>query len=267
MYLSISDDDLVFLSIDEDTPREYYESKLCFLDDNSKNNNRKAIHICEGNGLNYEPVQDFYTLPNGINTFQYCFLLRLIIDTEQVKRGNLPLHAAAVSNGSHMFIIVAPSGQGKSFVSDTICSLFPDYNVIGDDHIILTSTHIQGNRGRRIRDKNGKNIGFVANSGFCKISPIIWICLAKKETDCKPVFLSKEEAWKVFAEASAFKYLNEIFVYNNISYPASVLAEHKINHIYQNSFYKFLNRDKVLFICGTTPVHAVQIISDIVRKG
>ena len=266
MYFSISDNDVVFLVPDEDTPREYYHSKLCFFDDNCANNNIKTIRICKGNTMYYDPVQDVYTLPHGIDTSQYCFLLRLIIDTEQVKRGNLPLHAAAVSNGSHIFIIAAPSGRGKSFISDTICSMFPDYNVIGDDHIILTSTHIQGNLERRIRDKNGKHIGYVSNSGLCKMCPITWVCMSQNETNCKPVFLSQEDALNRFAEASAFKYLNEIFVYNDIRYPASVLAESKINQLYQNNFYTFLNRDRVLFLCGT-PLNAVHVISDLIRKG
>lgn len=265
MYLSISDNDVVFLVPDEDSPKEYYGSKLCFLDD-GVNHNRKMICICEGNALDYDPVQDVYILPHGIDNFQYCFLLRLIIDTEQVKRGNLPLHAAAVSNGSHIFIIAAPSGRGKSFISDTICSMFPDYKVIGDDHIILTSTHIQGNIERRIRDKNGKHIGYVANSGLCKICPITWVCMSQKENDLSPVFLSQEEALNKFAEASAFKYLNEIFVHNDIRYPASVLADYEINQLYQSNFYTFLNRDSVLFLCGT-PLNAVHVISDLIRKG
>ena len=205
MNLLISNNAVVFLKTDPNMPSDYYGSKLCFQNYTGENQDTKKIFISDGNCLHYDSLQDIYTVPHDINISQRCFLLRLIIDVEELKRGNLPLHAAAVCNESRVFLIAAPPRNGKSFLTNEICRQISDCEVIGDDHIILAPTHVQGNMQRRMRNRDNETIGYAENKGFCKMYPVTWICIAKQETDCEPFFLSGADAFKVFAEASAFK--------------------------------------------------------------
>lgn len=251
MNLLISDNGVVFFNMDPNMPGDYYGSKLCFQNYTSENQDNKKIFISEGNCLYYDSSQDVYTIPHDINISQLCFLLRLIIDVEELKRGNLPLHAAAICDGSRLFLIAAPPQNGKSFLTHEICRQISDCEIIGDDHIILAPTHIQGNIQRRMRNKDNETIGYAENKGFCKIYPITWICIAKQEIDCEPIFLSGLDAFNALTEASAFKYLNETFTHNEIRYSTSVITDLKIDETYWNRFNAFLKESRVLFLRGT----------------
>ena len=266
MNLLISDDGVVFLKTDPNMPSDYYGSKLCFQNYTGENQDTKKIFISEGNCLHYDSLQDIYTVPHDINISQRCFLLRLIIDVEELKRGNLPLHAAAVCNGSRVFLIAAPPRNGKSFLTHEICRQISDCEVIGDDHIVLAPIHVQGNRKRRMRNRDNETIGYAENKGFCKMYPITWICIAKQETDCEPVFLSGADAFKAFEEASAFKYLNETFTHNEIRYSTSAITDLKINEIYWNRFNVFLKESCVLFLRGTLNCIG-GVISALIKRG
>ena len=261
MNLSIFDNSIVYLALDEDMPLDYYCSKLCFLNNCANKHNGEVIRIQGDSQLHYDPVQNVYNLPYNINVFQKCFLLRLIIDAEQLKRENLPIHAAAISDGDRVFIIAAPPGGGKSFLANTIS---PDFVTIGDDHIIISPTHIQGNLRRRIRNECADITGYVANSGYCNFSPITWICYTRQEANCTPVFLQGKDAFKAFTDASAFKYLNETFLYNSIRFPAALLTNFDISKTYQKCFDLFLKRDRVLLVQGTLE-HAVSTLAEIIN--
>ena len=251
MNLSISDNGVVCLKLDPNMPSDYYGSKLCFQNYTSENQANKKIFISEGNCLHYDSAQDVYTVPHDINISQRCFLLRLIIDAEELKRGNLPLHAAAICDGARVFIMAALPGNGKSFLAHEICRQISDCEIIGDDHIILTPTHIQGNIRRRMRNRDSKTIGYATNKGFCKMYPVTWICIAKQETDCEPIFLSGADAFNALTAASAFKYLNETFTHNEIRYSTSVITDLKIDETYWKRFNAFLKESRMLFLRGT----------------
>ena len=216
--------------------------------------------------MHYDSSQDVYTIPNDISTSQRCFLLRLIIDAEELKRGNLPLHAAAICDGARVFLIVAPPKNGKSFLTHEISRQISDCEIIGDDHIILAPTHIQGNLKRRMRNRDGETIGYAENKGFCKIYPTTWICIIKQETDCKPIFLSGADAFNALTEASAFKYLNEIFTHNEIRYSTSVITDLKTDETYRNRFNAFLKESRVLFLRGTLN-YIGGVISALIKRG
>lgn len=266
MNLSISDNDIVFLETDPNMSSDYYGSKLCFQNCTGENQSRKKISVSEGNCLSYDSSQDVYIIPHDINLSQRCFLLRLIIDVEELKRGNLPLHAAAVCNGSKVFLLSAPPGNGKSFLTNEICRQISDWEIIGDDHIILSLTHIQGNMQRRMRGRNGETIGYAANKGICKMGPITWICVAKQEINCEPIFLSGADAFNALTEASAFKYLNETFTHNEISYSTSAITDLKIDETYLNHFNVFFRESRVLFLRGTLNYVGSFILS-LIKKG
>lgn len=251
MNLSISDNDVVFLKMDPDMPYDYYGSKLCFQNHIRENHDNKKIFISEGNDFHYDSSQDVYTIPHDITISQHCFLLRLIIDVEELNRGNLPLHAAAVCDGSRVFLIAAPPKNGKSFLTHEICRQISDCEIIGDDHIILTPTHVQGNIQRRMRGRDGETIGYAENKGFCKMYPITWICISKQEINYEPVFLSGVDAFNALKEASAFKYLNESFNHNEIRYSISVITDLKIDETYWNRCNAFLKESRILFLRGT----------------
>lgn len=266
MNLSISDNDVVFLKMDPNMPSDYYGSKLCFQNYTSENQDIKKIFISEGNCLHYDSSQDVYIIPHDINISQRCFLLRLIIDVEELKRGNLPLHAAAICDGSRVFLIAAPPKNGKSFLTHEICRQISYCESIGDDHIILAPTHIQGNIKRRIRSRDNDTIEYAENKGFCKMFPIIWICIDKQEIDCEPIFFSGTDAFNALTEASAFKYLNETFTHNKIRYSTSVITELKIDETYWNRFNAFLKESRVLFLRGTLN-YVADVILSLIKRG
>ena len=266
MNLSISDNDVVFFKMEPNMPQDYYGSKLCFQNYISENSDCKKIFISEGNYLHYDSSQNFYTIPHDINASQRCFLLRLIIDAEELRRGNLPLHAAAISDASRVFLIAAPPQNGKSFLAHEICRQVSDCEVIGDDHIIITQAHIQGNIKRRMRSIDSETIGYAENKGFCKMCPITWICVAKQETDCEPIFLSGADAFNALTEASAFKYLNETFTHNEINYSTSVITDLKIDETYWSLFNAFLKESRVLFLRGTLN-YIVGVILALIKRG
>lgn len=266
MNLSISDNGVVILKMDSNMPSDYYGSKLCFQNYTCENQDNKKIFISEGNCLHYDSSQDVYTIPYDINVSQRCFLLRLIIDVEELKRGNLPLHVAAICDGSRVFLIAAPPQNGKSFLSHEICRQISRYEIIGDDHIILAPTHIQGNIKRRMRSRDSETIGYAKNKGFCKMCPITWICIAKQETACEPIFLSGADAFNALTKASAFKYLNETFTHNEIRYSTSVITDLKIHETYWNCFNSFLKESRVLFLRGTLN-YVSGVILALIKKG
>ena len=268
MNLFISDNDIVYLETDSCTPTayyEYYESKLCFQRYTGNDRDKNIILIHDGDRLCYDALNDIYTVPNDIDMFQRCFLLRLIIDAEELKRGNLPLHMAAVGDGSQLFLIAAPPQNGKSYLTHEICRKVSGFETIGDDHIILSPQHIQGNVSRRLRSKDNKTVGYEKNKGLDKICTMTWICVAKQEINRDPFLLSGAEAFNALAEASAFKYLNETFAHNEICYPASEVTDFKIDETYRDCFNAFIKENSVIILRGTLN-YIEGVILDIIKN-
>lgn len=266
MKLLISDSDIVYLRISDNAPADYYFSKLCFINTSlDVYGNGKIININDGNNLSYASEKDEYFFPSDISETQRCFLLRQVIDLIQLKRGNLPLHAAAVSDGKTTFVIAAESGKGKSYISDAVCKIFPEYYIIGDDHIIISSKHIQGNVKRRIRDRYSGKEEYADNIGLDQIHDIIFICFNFSETAGHMAYLSKSDALSQYSSVSAFKYLNEVFLYNNKSYGVERITEIDVDNEYRKAFYDFAGMSRVLYVSGT-PQYAIECISDRIRN-
>ena len=264
MELMIANNALIYLKIYETTLQNYYSSKLCFLNEGFDDGKKIVIHSADYLGYNKEIEEYFF--PCDITTYQQCFLFRLVIDSLQLKRGNLPLHAAAVSDGKQTIIIVAKPGKGKSYISDTLCNLFPECYTIGDDHIIITSDHIQGNLKRRIRSLDGKICRYRRNTGLDTLHPMVFICFELEENIQKVYHLSLSQASEYFSVASAFKYLNEIFIHNKQSYQADVLTDIDIREVYSTIFHSFLDKNEILLICGTQE-YAIKYISSMIKEG
>lgn len=261
MELYISEEDIVNFKFDDKNLEDYYFSKLCFLDTNFEKC-KKRIVINEGNDLHYDNMIDEYYLPHNIDEFQRCFLYRVIIDSIQVKCGNLPLHAAAISNDNNTIIITSDSGKGKSYISDSVCNLVPDCNIIGDDHIIISQCNIQGNLKRRLRNIYDGSCKYMDNVGIDKLHNLVFVCFELSDTTNEIVDLSILEALKYFFDVSAFKYLNEVFTNNNVSYKMKEFSG--VNDMYERVFCKFIKNSTVLRICGTHSF-AIDCISKIIR--
>ena len=75
-------------------------------------------------------------------------------------------------------------------------------------------------------------------------------------------YLYESESIQYFSEATAFKYLNEIFVHNGRSYGPNIFTD--LIEEYERIFCKFIEKDKVLFIRGSFP-YAVEIISKLMK--
>lgn len=259
MELLISENDIVYLQLNCDALEDYYDSKLCYMNYEAAVKGEKVV-INYGNGLCYDKETDVYFIPQPLSEEQQCFLLRCVIDAVQLKRGNLPMHTAAVSDGNKTFVIAAESGRGKSYISNKICKSFHEYDIIGDDHIIISSDYIQGNKKRRIRNINTEEYEYTKNKGLCSMNELIFICYDYSENENYTVNLSGSDVSEAFAAKTAFKYLNETFVHNDISYRANVLADMNINDTYRERLLHFLNGKKAVFIHGTQE-YAVDLIS------
>ena len=261
MNLYISNQDIVSLDISEINELDYYSSKLCFIDhciEDSKN----SVNIKYGDSLYYDEKSDIYYLPADIDEYQRCFLYRVIMDCIQVRRGNLPIHAAAVTCGINTVIIAAKPGRGKSYIADCICNSNSGWSVVGDDHIIISKNHIQGNKKRRMRNIHGESIAYLNNTGIIKLQNIIFTCFELSSDENEMKYLSGSEAIQYFSEATAFKYLNEIFVHNGRSYGPNIFFD--LNGDYERIFCNFIERNKVLSIRGPLP-YAVDIISGLMK--
>lgn len=261
MNLYISNQDIVSLDISEINELDYYSSKLCFIDhciEDCKN----SVNIRYGDSLYYDKKRDIYYLPVDIDEYQRCFLYRVVMDCIQVKRGNLPIHAAAVTCGINTVIIAAKPGRGKSYIADCICNSNSGCSVVGDDHIIISKNHIQGNKKRRMRNIHGKSIAYLNNTGIIKLQNIIFTCFELSSDENEMKFLSGSEAIQYFSEATAFKYLNEIFVHNGRSYGPNIFAD--LNGDYKRIFCNFIEKHKVLSIRGSLP-YAADIISRLMK--
>lgn len=263
MSLFISDNNIIYLDLN-DVDNDYYCTKLCFQYYSDKIT-AKQINLSNGNEPSYNKHKNEYCIPYDINEPQKCFLLRLVIDSIELKKGNLPLHAAAISDGKKSFVIAAGSGKGKSYISDIICESFSEYYAIGDDHIIIASNHIQGNLKRRIRNNN-ENTEYKNNKGLDKKHDLTFICFEFSETDNYVVELSKEDVFKYFSSVSAFKYLNETFSYNKKRFKADIMTDINVNTEYQKCLLHCLNGNNAVYICGTQKFAADYISKDIIKR-
>lgn len=264
MNLFVSDNDIVYLDLN-DALNDYYYTKLCFMN-NSGDITAKQIDLIDGKEPGYNKHNNEYCIPYDISEPQRCFLLRLVIDSVELKKGNFPLHAAAISDGDKSFVIAAGSGKGKSYISDIVCESFPEYYVIGDDHIIIASDHIQGNLKRRIRNNNNEDTAYKKNKGLDKKHDLTFICFQFSETDNYVAELSKTDVFKYFSSASAFKYLNEIFVYNEKSYEAGIMTDINVNTEYQKCLFHCLDGKNAVYICGTQKFAAAYILNEIRKR-
>jgi len=262
MNLIISEKDIVYLNLNNNALIDYYYSKLCFINGFvGLGENAVVINIKDGNFWCYEKEREEFLFPSDISEYQRCFLLRVVIDLIQLGRGNLPLHVAAISDGKKTFIIAANSGKGKSYISDAICKMFPRYYTIGDDHVIISHNHIQGNIKRRIRDNVEEKEKYMDNRGLDQIHEMTFICFDFSETNNCIVALSKSDSFLYYSSVSAFKYLNESFCHNNISYDIEKIAEIDIHNEYQRIFDDIVGKSEVLYVRGT-PQYAIECISN-----
>lgn len=262
MNLYISNQDIVSLDISEIKELDYYFSKLCFLD-NRIENCKNSVNIKYGDSLYYDEKRDIYYLPADIDEYQRCFLYRVIMDCIQIRRGNLPMHAAAVTCGINAVIIIAAkSGHGKSYIADCICNSNSGCSVVGDDHVIISKSHIQGNKKRRVRNIHGENAAYLNNTAITESRNIIYTCFELSSDENEMKYLSESEAIQYFSEVTAFKYLNEIFVHNGRSYGPNIFAD--LNEEYKRIFCNFIEKDKVVSIRGSFP-YAVDIMSELMK--
>lgn len=261
MNLYISNQDIVSLDILGINELDYYSSKLCFIDSHIEDC-KNSVNIKYGDDLYYDEKRDIYYLPADIDEYQRCFLYRVVTDCIQVRRGNLPIHAAAVTCGINTVIIAAKPGRGKSYIADCICNSNSGWNVVGDDHIIISKNHIQGNKKRRMRNIHGESIAYLNNTGITKSHNIIFTCFELSYDENEIKYLSRSEAIQYFSKATAFKYLNEIFVHNGRSYGPNIFAD--LNGDYERIFCNFIEKHKVLSIRGSLP-YAVEIMSGLMK--
>lgn len=262
MNLYISDNNLVYLK--HETLDNYFYSKLCFSDDNFEK--ASNITINEADCFEYNKSLNEFCFPYDVTEAQRCFLLRLVVDAVQIKRGNLPLHASAVTNGTETYIICAGSGKGKTYISEEVCRKFHSFNIIGDDHIILSTDYIQGNKKRRIRNMDLKETGYQNNIGFTKMTEVSFICFDYSASGNTISYVEDSKLKNCFLLVSAFKYLNEVFVHNGLEYSACNLIESDVNELYEKRVLKYLNNKKAVYIQGTQQ-YAIDYISNQIGKG
>ena len=95
-----------------------------------------------------------------------------------------------------------------------------------------------------------------------KLQNIIFTCFELSSDENEMKYLFESEAIQNFSEATAFKYLNELFVHNGRSYGPNIFAD--LNGDYERIFCNFIERNKVLSIRGPL-LYAVDIISRLMK--
>jgi len=173
------------------------------------------------------------------------------------------MHAACVICEENAVIIAAKSGNGKSYIADCICNINYNCSVIGDDHVIISNNFIQGNVKRRMRNIYGERVAYLSNIGISKFKNIVFTCFELSDCECEISDISGNEVINYFSNATAFKYLNEVFVYNGKSYGPNIF--NNLEKEYQRKFFDFVGKEKVIYIRGSFS-NAVEFISKLIKE-
>jgi hypothetical protein len=115
--------------------------------------NGEYIQITAGKNFKFDESKNQIQIPNFLtNLNESAYYLRLALDSNAIKNGNLPLHGAACEKDGKILFIFGDTNQGKSY---TLNELISFTNPIGDDHIVVGSKEILGND--YIRNRANKN--------------------------------------------------------------------------------------------------------------
>lgn len=76
------------------------------------------------------------------------YYMRLILDSNSIKRNFLPMHAAAVKSRGIAYFILGDTGSGKSY---TVSRNMDSIAQVGDDHLIVGNGQVTGNKIIRLK--------------------------------------------------------------------------------------------------------------------
>lgn len=133
-------------------------SKLAYVEVTSLNS--PQVEIIESSSFGYTKngeVERVEVPPLTNDTRMASYFIRMTVDANAVKRGCLPLHAAAYMQDGAAKFILGDTHRGKSFVLNMLLSEDLGVVPIGDDHIIMGKEYVFGNNVTRNRN-NGKDV-------------------------------------------------------------------------------------------------------------
>lgn len=240
---------------------EMWMSKIAFYHKKS-DNNALVTNILQGDHFFIDKAQQKVYLPRGASEGTISYLIRVAVDYFEVCLGSLPLHAAAIAVEKCQIIIVAKSGGGKSYISKLLIEEIPGSFVIGDDHIILHDSYIQGNGCMRSRSPVTNDYIYIRNHMYDHRKPLI-ICCFSNDGDagfCE-FLMEKDEIFERMKHFSAFKYLTDEIKINGSCNCEDNFWRNDIIGRYIHMVLDMLSEVKVVSIRGTCEYAAEQIKS------
>lgn len=261
MKLNLGQNGKIYFYSSEFVPNTYWHTKLAFSVNLKQNAEVREYWdiIYDSNEIRVDIQKHELSLPVGITEEQYCYVLRAFSDTLQLLAGNIPLHAAAVSyKGENSVLIFANSKAGKSYIADMLCQRCKDFDIIGDDHIVLVSDTIYGNYLRRIRDANGNDTKVVPNCGLAYGKCSVAYCYIPSPV-LTAEFIDKTKWIQQMQAHSAFKYACNTFVIKNKNYCIDNLFQCNTMELYHNLILSYAFDE--LCVCSGTHGDVVDLIN------
>lgn len=249
--LQIDSGNLIYIPELHTANPEYWMSKLAFHPYRSQEC-KTEILINRRDFFSFDKSKYQLSIPSYTSEQILSYLLRTVVDYFQVSIGNLPLHAAAVTVNNCQVVILANSGSGKSYISQLLSQSNPNCYVIGDDHIIIHETYIQGNKMMRARLMGTNEPIYIANQAWGRRHRTIIVCYEKNEIrhSCTPF----QNSWDLLAKMqnlSAFKYLmNDILLNGKVS-PSNNLWKEDMLKPYELLAYATASSAEAFSIIGS----------------
>ena len=141
----------------------YLKTKLAYIPVNDHNGD---FHIVFGSD------KSMIDLQNNTSTFigndaategQIGYMLRVIVDAYVLHRGGLPLHASMVSLKDKSVFLFGNTNSGKSTIALHLEQMERKCKLVGDDHIIVSSSGFFGNSVLRQRSSNNHDDSYKTN--------------------------------------------------------------------------------------------------------
>lgn len=177
-------------------------------------------------------------LPYNIKFSEFCYILRVIVDSIALIKGYFPMHAAALEYNKLQVILCAKTNNGKSYFTQKLNQLLNDSKIIGDDHLICSENKLFGNSVLRKR-YNGENeyinIGNIHSN--CSKKVIIGIVISDVNSSYR--ITNKEKIIEQMYELEVNKYIVNSFEIVGKKWHSNELFRKELNRLYEEIIYIF----------------------------
>lgn len=239
--------------------QKYMGTKLCYSSDmNQYEECNKWKVLTNGEELYIDKKMKTIILPSGVTVEEVCFVIRVLFDCILILNGVCPLHASLVARENQQIVIVAKSGEGKSYQCEQISKMDNSFVVCGDDHIYIDENKIYGNKYSRKRTVNG-DIYCDIPLGTCDNNNLI--CLGIKFENEN--FSKKSNDVMYLRKLSGLKYIAPTFNLKGKTYSIFSYFGNDIIECYESILKKYM---KKLFIIHGKKDYIFKAIMSLIRN-